>query len=75
MVVIIFLIEEHVIMQTVPYNQFGHVISFVEERFNIANQIVAHDEALQIKNACLNLVSTMLLIMLNFKRHEDLGQF
>jgi hypothetical protein len=75
MVEIIFLFEEHILMQVIPYSGLANIVVLVEQRLQIANQIETHDEALQIKNACLNIVSTMVLLVLNQKKPEDLAMF
>jgi hypothetical protein len=46
MVYVIFLLEEHVLMQVIPYSGLANIVVLVEQRFQIANQIETYDEAL-----------------------------
>jgi hypothetical protein len=67
MIVVIQLIEEYVLMSSIPYGDFRNIVTIVEERFVIGNQIEGHDEGILIKNSCLSLVSSIILIILNMK--------
>ena len=75
MVTIIYLIEEHLLMSIIQYQDYPNIIKIIEDRFNIANKIGSHDESFPIKTACMNLLSSMLLIVLNNKKFEDIVIF
>ena len=44
--VILFLIEEHILMEIIPYSEFKNIVQIIEGRFNIANQLTGHEEAI-----------------------------
>ena len=75
MSVILFIIEEYILMEIVPYSEYKNIVSIIEERLNIANQLQGHEEAIQIKNACLSVTATLVLIILNQKQYSDLSMF
>ena len=58
----IYILEEYVLIGLISITELNQVFSLIESKYALANQFGKCPESIQIKEACLNLTATILLI-------------
>ena len=57
----IFLLEEYILLDFIPFNQINDVFKIIEDTYVEANLIGNNERGIQIKESCLNVISSILL--------------
>ena len=69
---ILLILEEYILLNIIDYNQFPGIINLIELRIKLAQEMISHEIGITIMRSCLSLLTTIILIILNNNRFEDL---
>ena len=71
----LYIIEEYVLLGFVPFNEFPSLMQIIYNKYQFANALENSEDSIEIKTACLNLATTLLLLIYESKGLENLKIF
>jgi len=72
----LYIIEEYVLIGFVSLNEFPSLMQIISNKYEFANTLEGStEESIEIKTACLNLATTLVLLIYESKNLEHLKIF
>ena len=71
----LYIIEEYVLLGFVSFNEFPSLMQIIYNKYEYANSLESSEESIEIKTACLNLATTLILLIYESKSLENLKIF
>jgi hypothetical protein len=71
----LYIVEEYFLLGFIPIKDLGNMLALVENKYTYAVTIDSVEFKVELKQACLNLVATLLLVVMNNQSTEALSLF
>ncbi len=71
----LYIVEEYFLLGFIPIKDLENMLALVENKYTFAVNLDIVEFKVELKQACLNLVATLLLVVMNNQATEALGLF